>query len=417
MKKIFAIATLCAAVALVSCKQDIDDPAPTATKPSFAFSGKTLSVNKGGSATFTVKRGGDMFNGTVTLSAIAIDTVSPAGASDYAITPSVVNFTENATEAVVTITTPENDGAATGNKRFGIVMSGASVGSDAVALTADTLKVSIVDINTATLAMASVEPIELVEGGEAYEVSILRTGADWAGSVKLSLSTEGYANPATFGTDFTISGVPVTFASGETEKKITITPRAADGAFTGNVKFDLKIASAANAAIAEDAAAVSVTVKEASTFESYFVGTWYWWGVPLDSMETQGFKSYEVAVSKVDSVTYDLVFSAWGGDPLRVNVDENFGLSIKLPQYLATQSDYYIRYASWLIDGGNLVGFGDDYTLTATFGSFSWGGYGFTFAEGRGLAIPVYNKPDYVDESIVTFIECLIDGTMMLEKN
>jgi hypothetical protein len=348
MKKIFAI--LCVAgIIAASCKFELeDDPALTSTYSTFSFAAASVTVTEGEqTATATINRGNDAYEGTLTLQVVTTGSkiINPATeGTDFTLSSKTVKFDGRYASETVAITTAAADGKTAGDKQFGLRLAQAE---GAVQLAADTLWVTIKDVDAAVISFEVTENLTIVEDGSPVAVTIIRTGADWAGTVKLNVLTSGLTNPAEEDVDYVLSDTVFSFAFGETSKIVTITPRADDGDFTGNTPFVLNIKSAPGATI-EDGR-INVTITEAGGFAGFqtFLADFNW---EFDFRNrVNGSPAYSTVTftpTSVDSVYTFTLSSA----PLKVVFSkQDYSMTVELPQYGGIVSGYYARWSGSVI--------------------------------------------------------------------
>ncbi|MDR0692288.1 MAG: hypothetical protein LBF69_04540 [Prevotellaceae bacterium] len=341
MKKIFTILCIAGIVGGISCQFDLeDDPALTPTYSSFAFVESSVTVTEGQTTSFTINRGNDAYEGTLTLAIVTTGdkiTAPAVEGTDFTLSKTV-KFDGRYTSETVEITALTHNDKVFGDLQFGLRIT---QGEGSVQLPADTLWVNIEEADEAAIAFEVTEDLSIVEGGDPVTVTIVRTGADWAGTV--TLEAEG-------GADY-VELSPVAFAFGETSKVVTITPAAADGLFAGNTTFALSIKEAYGATV--DERKINVTVKEAdnniTAFKTFIASkTWY---VDFYDEFNEGYYYYPLtftatAVDTVYTMTiYDYpALSVWFAK-------NNFSLNFNLRQdpsdtYRYGSTNYYTRWAT-----------------------------------------------------------------------
>jgi hypothetical protein len=413
MKKIFAILCVAGIVGGISCKFDLeDDPALTPAYSTFAFATATATVTEGEqTATVTINRGSDAYEGTLTLQVVTTGSkiTNPATeGADFSLSSKSIPFDGKYMSESVVITTAAANGIVTGDKQFGLRLAQAD---GSVRLSADTLWVTIKDADEAEIAFEVTENLVIAEDGSPATVTIVRSGADWAGTVTLEALTAGLSNPAKAGTDYVLSTSTVAFALGETSKIVTITPRADDSDFTGNTPFVLNIKSAPNAKIKAENAKINVTITEVggfAGFQAFLANTTNgeWETNYFNNLSgSYTYKSVTFTTTSVDSV-YNLLIS--GLMSFKVSFSkQDYSMTMEFPQYVGTTGSggnlRYLRWSSCAIQGGSLLAL-DPVKLVVPFGWIDFGTYGFM----RGYELPPafilgmlgYRQPDYVQGNL-----------------
>jgi hypothetical protein len=404
MKKILILLFL-VGVAAASCVTNLaDDPALDPTYTALSFAATTGTVTEGGQTlAVTINRGNAAYEGTLTLEVVTTGSkiTNPAAeGADFSLSSKSILFDGRYTSESIVVTTAAADGKVTGDKQFGLRLAQAG---GSTRLSTDTLFVTIKDADVAVISFENSEDIVLYEDGSPATVTVVRTGADWEGTVTLSAATASFANPAIPTVDYTLSASTLSFAFGETSKTLTITPRAGNSQFSGNTSFLLNITGAPLATLEDNR--VTVSVNEPGGFAafktSFLTGTWYadYWGYASPA----GYKYQRItfAATAVDSV-YTATFQSPPA-PFTVRFSKkDYTMTIELPQFggilTSGASSYYTRWSSSAIVGTSIVASEDKATLVLPFSQVEiddlYLGYAFppTFIYG----LWAYTRPDYV---------------------
>jgi hypothetical protein len=417
MKKYFTILCIAGLVAGMSCKFDLeDDPALTPTYSTFSFATATTTVTEGEqTATVTVNRGSDAYEGTVTLQVVATGSkiTNPAVENtDFTLSTKTIRFDGRYTSENIVITTAAANGKATGDKQFGLRLA---QGEGAVQLSADTAWVTIKDADEAVISFEITENLAIAEGDNLETVTLIRSGADWEGTVTLETLTEGLTNPAAAGADYVLSASTVAFSFGETSKTVTITPRADDNDFTGNTPFVLSIKSAPGATINEEESQINVTITEAGGFAGFKTflanntdGAWetnYY-----DYFEGDyGYSPIRFVATTVDSV-YNLTLTGLPAFTVSFS-KQDYSMTLEFPKYAGTTGNggslRYLRWSSCAVQGRDIVASEVSVKLVVPFKRVNIYGLGYIM---RGYELPAtfilglwgYRIPDYVPGNVTS---------------
>jgi hypothetical protein len=346
MKKIFTILCIAGIAGNMSCKFDLeDDPALTPTYSTFSFTTATATVTEGEQVSVTIKRSNDAYEGTIALEVVTTGskiTVPAVEGTDFTLSKTV-QFNGRYTSEDVVITALENGQVFGDGKQFGLRLT---QGEGAVQLSADTLWVNIEEVDDAFVAFENTYDLVITEDGLPVTVTIVRTGAEFAGTVTLEGVGTG-VNPA-LPSAYVLS--PVVFELGETTKTATITPAADDGDFTGNATFAVKIKSAGGAKIKEEDQdqKINVTVIEAGGFaalQTFLAGT-FWESHYYDFYDEGYYYTISsFAATAVDSV-YNYTFdSALPAIQVRFS-KQDYSMTIDLPQNPSARVNTY--YTRWM---------------------------------------------------------------------
>jgi hypothetical protein len=332
---------------------------------------------------------------------------------DFTLSSKTVKFDGRYASESIAITTAAVDGKATGDKQFGLRLTQAE---GAVQLAADTLWVTIKDVDAAVISFEVTENLAIVEDGSPATVTIVCAGADWAGTVELNVLTSGLTNPAEKDVDYVLSDTVFSFAFGETSKTVTITPRADDSDFTGNTPFVLNIKSAPGATIEDDR--INVTITEAGGFAGFQTflanttdGDWEtnFWNYLKSGQNKYDYANVTFTPTSVDSV-YTVAF--FSGIPLRVAFSkQDYSMIVEFPQYVgATGSGSTLRYLKWLksVNEDGMIGSEDPIKLVIPFKQIDiyGSGYikrGYEFPPTFILGLWGYGIPDYVPENLASY--------------
>jgi hypothetical protein len=414
MKKYFTILCIAGLVAGMSCKFDLeDDPALTPTYSSFSFATATATVTEGEQVAITINRGNDAYEGVLTLQVVTTGSkiTNPAVENtDFTLSKTIQFDGRYASENVV-ITTAAANGKTTGDKQFGLRLAQAE---GSVQLSADTTWITIKDADEAVISFEITENLTIAEGTGQVVVTIVRSGTDWEGTVTLEALTDGLANAAILGTDYTLSRTSVDFALGETKKDIAIMPRADDNDFTGNTPFVLSIKSAPGATINEEESQINVTITEADGFaglKTFLAKSGWEFDFRNLSSGRSSYLNATFASTSVDSV-YNLTFGGGFPPPIKVSFSkQDYSMTVGFPQYAGMDSDgstylYFLRWSEGIVRGDNAYPSEAPYKFVLPFEWVTinlWDPSstlrGYQLPASFFLGLWVYSDPDYIEDN------------------
>ncbi len=229
---------------------------PVAPPANATFTINDVTVAEGGTASFTVTRGGTTTT-AVSVVANTADGSATAGSDYTARTGVTINFAAGVTTQAFTVATL-TDAVTEGNETFNVNLSGASAGAsitDAQGIGTIT-NVAPPPPNNATF---SINDVTVAEGGTA-SFTVTRGGTTTTAVSVVANTADG---SATAGSDYTArANVTLNFAAGVTTQAFTVATLT-DAVTEGNETFNVNLSGASAGASITDAQGIGTITNVA----------------------------------------------------------------------------------------------------------------------------------------------------------